>query len=730
MLVNKKDTFVKTRAHMRGSFFICFLLIGLAVNAQTVLTIEKKTYTNSDDTWFGVIVPRTAPITFTFRNNSVTSVNRFGYLIEAGDEVPNNNSNNLDGETISGNVLTWNGTPTIGIIPHGIFTGYNINVKIKYNYLNRVPMAIVRKSNGMTDVSGSVAYNIIKDPGIGVVVKGMNGVRIYNNTFYNSLTAEQTNRALIDLYENPSVTPPGSSTGTKIYNNIFYTKNSIKNISVSAAGLTGLECDYNIYYCEAGTPIFSVDGSQKTFAQWQAMGFDQHSVVVNPKFKDLISFVPSVRLDYGTDLGLSFKDGLSVNAKWGTTDPETAVQNGKWQVGAVIYAAPVVEPAPIPLFTGSTIENAAPSRLEMNYNLALGNIIPSASAFSVKVNAVTRSVSSIVISGTKVLLALASPVVYGDVVTVAYTKPASNPLQTPVGGQAISLAAQPVTNNCSQPANRPPIVIISSPSKSTAFIAPAAVTIDAAASDPDGAISKVEFFNGTIKLGERTATPYSYSWKEVAKGTYSITAVATDNSNAKTVSAPVTVVVEKAAAAVNQLPTISISVPGNISSFVAPATITISANASDSDGTVNKVEYFNGNIKIGESFSTPYQVAFKCTTAGEYNIKAVATDNLNAVSSSTVLKLFLTVQKAYPDLIKLFPNPNLGLFSIDLSDSIPDKDLTITITNLTGKAVYRDMFSEGENTRQFDLAHFASGHYILMVTTGNRIVTTKKFIKN
>ena len=28
-------------------------------------------------------------------------------------------------------VLTWNGTPAIGVIPHGIFTGYNINVEGK-----------------------------------------------------------------------------------------------------------------------------------------------------------------------------------------------------------------------------------------------------------------------------------------------------------------------------------------------------------------------------------------------------------------------------------------------------------------------------------------------------------------------------------------------------------------------------------------------------------------------
>ena len=62
-----------------------------------------------------------------------------------------------------------------------------------------------------------------------------------------------------------------------------------------------------------------------------------------------------------------------------------------------------------------TIENATPSRLEMTYNLTLANIVPAASAFSVMVNSSARTVSSVAISGTKVLLTLASPVVYGDV---------------------------------------------------------------------------------------------------------------------------------------------------------------------------------------------------------------------------------------------------------------------------------------------------------------------------
>src|SRR5665811_951768 len=75
-----------------------------------------------------------------------------------------------------------------------------------------------------------------------------------------------------------------------------------------------------------------------------------------------------------------------------------------------------------PVYVSSVIENATSSRLEMIYNLTLANIAPAASAFTVKVNTVTRTVSSVSISGTKVFLTLASSVVYGEAVTaVSYT---------------------------------------------------------------------------------------------------------------------------------------------------------------------------------------------------------------------------------------------------------------------------------------------------------------------
>ncbi len=102
-----------------------------------------------------------------------------------------------------------------------------------------------------------------------------------------------------------------------------------------------------------------------------------------------------------------------------------------------------------PEYVSSVIQNATPARLDITYDLILANIIPATSAFTVRVNAVNRSVNSVVITGNYVQLTLSSPVVYGDVISFSYTKPATNPLQTPSGGQAASLASKSVTNNVS-----------------------------------------------------------------------------------------------------------------------------------------------------------------------------------------------------------------------------------------------------------------------------------------
>lgn len=75
------------------------------------------------------------------------------------------------------------------------------------------------------------------------------------------------------------------------------------------------------------------------------------------------------------------------------------------------------------------------------------------------------------------------------------------------------------------------------------------VTLTATASDADGTVSKVEFFQGSVKLGEDLSAPYTYTWSNVAAGTYSLTAKATDNAGASTASAAISLAVTAPAAA-------------------------------------------------------------------------------------------------------------------------------------------------------------------------------------
>lgn len=420
-------------------------------------------------------------------------------------------------------------------------------------------------------------------------------------------------------------------------------------------------------------------------------------------------------IDAGTDVGLDYSGSA----------PDIG-----WCESFSVSATPAA-----PVYICSVIENTMPGRLDITYSLTLANnIVPPASTFTVKVNTVTRTVSLVTISGTKVLLTLSSPVVYGDIVTVAYTKPASNPLQTVSGGQAASITAQSVTNNCTAPAaNQSPVVSISSPTKSTSFIAPATITIDAVASDPDGTIAKVEFYSGIVKIGERTAFPYSYTWKEVAEGTYSITAAATDNNNARTLAAAVSVTVNKSAIAVNQLPIVTITSPMNNNKnkkYRKNDKIVIVAEASDPDGYISNVEFKNGSITLAEVTTAPYIYVWNAVDTGSFIITAIASDNLGTTSASSSIELSVgLIYDLNSEIINLYPNPNNGHFTIDFISGLPENSNRVTIVSLAGNTVYEGTLAGEVNTKEIDLSGSASGTYILMVTNDQSIVTTKKVIK-
>jgi PKD repeat protein len=227
-----------------------------------------------------------------------------------------------------------------------------------------------------------------------------------------------------------------------------------------------------------------------------------------------------------------------------------------------------------------------------------------------------------------------------------------------VGEVTISSAVSITVNNS-------PAVSIFSPAGGTVFNAPATIGITATASDNDGTISKVEFYQGAVKLGEDTTAPYTFNWTNVAAGSYSLTAKATDNLGAITSSTAVGVTV-------NDPPTVSITNPTSGSMFNAPGSITIYANAADSDGTVSKVDFYQGSTLIGTVTAAPWAMIWANVSAGNYNLTAKATDNRGVTTTSSAVNVIVnsppTISITSPANNSTFAQPASAVISVSVSD--------------------------------------------------------------
>ena len=85
----------------------------------------------------------------------------------------------------------------------------------------------------------------------------------------------------------------------------------------------------------------------------------------------------------------------------------------------------------------------------------------------------------------------------------------------------------------------------------------------------------------------------------------------------------------------NVPPSVSITSPAAASQFEAPATINVTAAAQDSDGTIQRVDFFVGSTPIGSATASPFTIAWTNVPAGTYLLTARATDNGGASTTST-----------------------------------------------------------------------------------------------
>ncbi|MFO1313735.1 MAG: Ig-like domain-containing protein [Burkholderiales bacterium] len=192
-------------------------------------------------------------------------------------------------------------------------------------------------------------------------------------------------------------------------------------------------------------------------------------------------------------------------------------------------------------------------------------------------------------------------------------------------------------------ANAGPSVTVTSPATNTVFAAPATINLAATASDSDGTVAKVEFYQGSTRLATVTTPPYAYAWTNVAGGTYTLTAKATDNLGLVTTSAGVTAIV-------NKPPTVSITSPANNASIIGPVIIPVVASASDPDGTIAKVEFYRDGVLLGTDTASPYSASWPAAL-GTYVLTAKATDNRGAVTPSAPVTV--VVKTAQPPAVQI-----------------------------------------------------------------------------
>ena len=224
----------------------------------------------------------------------------------------------------------------------------------------------------------------------------------------------------------------------------------------------------------------------------------------------------------------------------------------------------------------------------------------------------------------------------------------------------------------------PPAVDTLSPTNGEIFYAPIDIPLLARATDPDGIVTNVEFVaNGTDLgrgfpvildppgVGGVVGLVYFLNWPNVPTNHYTLTAVATDDGGISTTSDPVKIAVLRGPPT-NLPPVVRIISPANGSVFHALINIPIYAYANDPDDLVASVEFFAGTNSLGFGAPVPtpvplttktvvpgpgpepgsplfstniYLLVWSNAPVGIYALTAVATDNSDASSTSTPVKI-------------------------------------------------------------------------------------------
>ncbi|MCG8698931.1 MAG: cellulase family glycosylhydrolase, partial [Bacteroidales bacterium] len=175
-------------------------------------------------------------------------------------------------------------------------------------------------------------------------------------------------------------------------------------------------------------------------------------------------------------------------------------------------------------------------------------------------------------------------------------------------------------------------------------------------------------------------------------------------------------------------PVVNLVSPKEGNSFSYGQVISITADASDEDGTVNKVDFFANNELIGTATSSPFSLDYTPNIAGNISIKVVATDNDKNTSYDEV-SVFVDEDPCPGNTV---PVVDLQVASsFDKGESIPmtavvddpDNEKILVHFYVDGEIVGSKTI-EGSGNVKYRIKSLPKGTYILSVSATDECPTT------
>ena len=291
-----------------------------------------------------------------------------------------------------------------------------------------------------------------------------------------------------------------------------------------------------------------------------------------------------------------------------------------------------------------------------------------------------------------------------------------------------------------------PVVGITAPTQDQLFELPSAqnpINIKANATITEGSITKVEFYVNDQLKGTDTTAPYATTWYPTGGSQnpdgieyFMIKAKAFAANGTSKISSEVRI---KVKLLVIEPPTVMILAPSENAYFEYPSAtqpIMLKANATSTNGTIGKLEFFINNQKVGEDSTAPYSInwypeGFSQNTTGieTYSLKVKATDAAQNVgtSSTVTFKAKLPVD---PNLVQTIKVQMYNGGINDTTNSISPKikvinkgNTAININNLKIRYYYTIDAEKAQNYWCDNAAIVGIGTYVSL----SRI--TAKFVK-